>query len=152
MSYAGPSRAAADSTSASSTLTPTLMFGANTTGIVSACRASSAFCSAENPVVPTTAPAPCRAHAARWAMLPSGRVKSIMTSATPAAASASVPTVTPVARPNRSPASRPTALLPATSKAATSSLPASASTASISACPIRPPAPAMAIRAAIVSS
>ena len=42
------------------------------------------------------------------------------TSATRAAASTSVPTFTPVARPNRSPASRPIAALPATSTAAAS--------------------------------
>ncbi len=84
------------------------------------CLESSAFCSSESPVVPTTAPVPWRAHAATCASVPSGRVKSISTSAAAAAASASAPTTTPVARPNRSPASRPTAGLPATSNAAAS--------------------------------
>ena len=59
--------------------------------------------------MPTTAPVPCRAHAARCASVPSGRVKSISTSAARTAASTSVPTITPVARPKRSPASRPDA-------------------------------------------
>ena len=73
--------------------------------------------------MPTTAPVPWRAQAARCARVPAGRVKSIITSAACAAASASAPTVTPVARPNRSPASRPTTGLAATSTAAASAQP-----------------------------
>ncbi len=46
-------------------------------------------CAAESPVVPTTAAVPCRAQAARWASVPSGRVKSISTSAARNAASTS---------------------------------------------------------------
>ena len=65
-----------------STLTPTLMFGAKTIGIVRANAGERRpCCASESPVVPTTAPIPCRAHAARCASVPSGRVKSISTSA-----------------------------------------------------------------------
>ena len=58
------------------------------------------------PVVPTTAPAPA-ARTREMGEVPSGRVKSMSTSATRTAASTSVPTLTPSPRPKRSPASRP---------------------------------------------
>ena len=122
MSKSGAEACAACSTSDSSTLTPTLMFGANTIGNLVARAAASSRLSAHrrSPVVPTTAPTPCRAHAARCASVPSGRVKSIRTSASRSAASTSVTDQMPVVRPKRSPASRPDGGLPATSSAAAS--------------------------------
>ena len=100
MSNAGPSARAADSTSDSSTLTPTLMLAANTIGI-SRAESRRAAPSARHRVRscrPPRRPA-WRAHAARCASVPSGRVKSISTSARASAASTSVATRMPVTRP-----------------------------------------------------
>ena len=88
--------------------------------------------SSVNPVVPITIALACL----RWASVPSGRVKSISTSACEMALR-SVVTLLP-------PTDSPTALLPFTSRAAIRLSSPSATTASISARPMRPPAPATA--------
>ncbi len=67
-----------------------LMFGAKTIGTARACVASSARCAGASPVVPATSATRRRAHAAAWARVPSGRVKSISTSATASAPSTSL--------------------------------------------------------------
>src|SRR3990167_8411827 len=57
------------------------MLGAMTMAVGCAWAAISAFCASVKPVVPMTALTPSSAHTARWASVPSGRVKSISTSA-----------------------------------------------------------------------
>src|SRR5579864_5119402 len=146
MSNDEPRRRAARSTSSASTLTPTLMFGANTIGIARAYPAIAAMPASSKPVVPTTAAVPACAQAARCASVPDGRVKSISTSQARTAASMSAMTCTPVDRPKRSPASAPIAGLFATSSAPASTKSIESSAASINAWPIRPPAPATVMR------
>ena len=128
------------------TLTPTLMFGAMTIAMCSACAAISAFWAASKPVVPTTAATPSSRQRARWASVPCGRVKSISTSLAASAARASAPTTTPLGRPRKAVASLPMLALPGTSNAAARTRSALAATASISVWPMRPDAPAMATR------
>ena len=77
------------------------------------------------------------------------RVKSISTSAARTAASASMPTTMPVSRAERAPASCPAAGAPEKFESPQAPDPRAASVASMSACPIRPPAPATAMRVGV---
>src|SRR6185503_19192841 len=103
------------------------------------------FCEALKPVVPITRPAPCRRHAARFASVPSGRVKSTSTPPRTAAFAGSSPIFTPQGAPTSSPASFPTSGPPFISRAAASLRSLERTTASIRARPMRPDAPAIAI-------
>lgn len=58
---------------------------------------SSAFCASVKPVVPMTAFTPSWLHTARWASVPSGRVKSMSTSAFLSPAATSAVMATPLA-------------------------------------------------------
>jgi hypothetical protein len=86
-------------------------------GDVLAAAAISAFWASLKPVVPMTARTPCRRQAARCASVPSGRVKSISTSARARPACRSAVIATPVVLAEKAPASWPSAGLPATSSA-----------------------------------
>src|SRR5437773_3941483 len=99
-----------------------------------------------------TAATRCFAQAAACAIVPAGLVKSTSTSAARRAESMSVPTRTPVVRPKRSPASCARNALPSTSSALAMARSLAASVASISAWPIRPPAPAIANFSATIES
>ena len=81
MSYPVDMAWAAICSSLSVTFTPTLMLGENMMAVRCAKASSSAFCASVKPVVPMTAFTPSSAHTAMWARVPSGRVKSISTSA-----------------------------------------------------------------------
>src|SRR3954447_360268 len=91
------------------------------------------FCAGENPVVPITIAFACL----KCSSVPSGRVKSMRTSASAAVFGSEAIRMVPI--------SWPTAGLPGTSNAAARVRPRSARTASISVRPMRPPAPAIAI-------
>ena len=108
---------AASSTRRNMTLTPTLMFGANTIACPARPRRSSRLRASSKPVVPITAGTPCRRQAATCASVPAGRVKSISTSARSSTGSIAVSIVTPLDRPRNAVASSPTAGLSARSSA-----------------------------------
>src|SRR5690606_16899236 len=135
---------AATSSSLNVALTPTLMLGANTIGTRCAAASIRARPASSKPVVPMTAPTPLRTQASRWARVPSGRVKSIRKSAPARASSADAVIATPVLRPRNSPASRPSAGLPASSSAPARLMSSASSAASMSIRPMRPVEPAIA--------
>src|SRR3989338_6980094 len=128
------------------TFTPTLMLGAMTMAVRWAKTAISAFCASVKPVVPTTAFTPSSQHTARWARVPSGRVKSIRTSAFFRPAAMSAVMATPLAWPRNAVASEPMPGLDGTSSAPASTQSSLARRASISMRPMRPDAPATATR------
>ncbi|CFV93987.1 Uncharacterised protein [Bordetella pertussis] len=136
---------AAMSSSLRVALTPTLMLGAKTMAIFWAATLISARPLLSKPVVPITIFTSCLRQACRCCSVPSGRVKSIRQSACARASSWSV-MVTPQGRPNAAPASWPIEGEPARSSATASSTPSVSRTASISIWPMRPLAPAMAMR------
>ena len=91
------SERAATSSSFSTTLTPTLMFGAMTIAMCSAWRRDLApSARRRSRSCRSTAATPSSRQRARWASVPSGRVKSISTSLAASAARASAPTTTPL--------------------------------------------------------
>jgi hypothetical protein len=88
------------------------MLGDITMPISRAAAAISAFCASVKPVVPMTMRTPWARQAARWASVPSGRVKSISTSAWARPWARSSVMATPLAMPSQPVASRPMAGLP----------------------------------------
>src|SRR5262245_51263573 len=116
-----------------------------TTAMSCAASAISFFCAALKPVVPITTLTPCLRHAARFASVPSGRVKSTSTAPRGMTCAAASPIFTPQDEPTSSPASFPMSGLPFSSSAAVSLRSGERSTASMRARPIRPAAPAIAI-------
>ena len=137
---------AAISSSFKVTLTPTLMLGEKTMAMSWLAACISAFCDSEKPVVPITICTPIWRHTATCVMVPSGRVKSISTCAffRPCARSAVIKT--PLLCPVKALASLPMDGLAAMSKAPASWQSGASAMASISMRPMRPLAPATAIR------
>jgi hypothetical protein len=123
----GTERARREVTSFSATFTPTLMLGDITIAISRAAARISSSWAAEKPVVPMTSARLSSRHAFACASVPSGRVKSMTTSAFSIAPRASSPM--------------------SNEEASVASPPAFA--ASMSARPMRPLAPAMATRTVI---
>ena len=127
------------------TLTPMLMFGAITRAMCCAWVVTMACCAAVKPVVPMTTLTPKVWHTAKWASVPSGRVKSINTSAPCKPLRKSAVTKTPVSRPKKAAASWPMAALPGASSAPLSVQSALFKMASTNIRPMRPELPATAI-------
>ena len=142
-SKASPRLFAATSASLKVTFTPMAKLGAITMPIFFDASAICCFCASVNPVVPMTMRTPAATHSSRWAMVASGRVKSMMTSPAAMATCASAPILTPQAAPTSSPASLPTHPPAGRSNAEASDSDLSFSTASIRVRPMRPPAPAI---------
>ena len=128
-------------------LIPTLMLGANTTGVCWACSANVCLCALIKPVVPITIALRSFTHSCKLAKVNSGLVKSISTSKSSAATARELLILTPsLPTPANSPASAPIKLLLGETIAAPRVNPGAWWTASTSTLPIRPAAPITAIR------
>ena len=126
---------------------PGLMLRAWKIGTWAAARSSLATCSGDNPVVPETNATPASAHQSANPMAASGLVKSITASMVPASVAGSSTT-----RQSLSPIAGDRAgTVPGRTIAPTSATPGYPCAASITSCPIRPAAPATAMRVVMVS-
>ena len=128
-------------------LTPTLMFGATSTGMSAAHASTRARSSGENPVVPMTIWVPAARQRSARATVADGKLKSMTPSTAPRNRPGSSVTSTPLApEPARVPASEPSASWAGCSSAPPHSNSGCSAQAATRVRPIRPAAPEIASR------